>query len=204
MNQQAATQVRDTRPDPASDEALRVLLLAAANGCSASFEQLYARTNRRIFGIVLRIVRHRAEAEEVLQDIYVKAWSRSRQFNASRGLVIAWLTGIAQRAAIDTLRRASCRPRELSEAAEGDDPYGTHACAGPGPAEQFEQAQTQRLVQTRLSALPHDQRESLVLAFVEGLTHPEIARKLACPLGTIKSRIRRALMALQPALQATQ
>jgi len=204
MTHQPASDLQNERPDPAADETLRPLLLAAANGCSASFAQLYAQTNRRLFGIVLRIVRQRAEAEDVLQDIYVKVWSRSRQFDASRGLVIYWLVGIAQRAAIDALRRASSRPRELNDAPADTDPYGPHASPEPGPAEQFEQTETQRIVVAHLSTLPPEQRESLVLAFFGGLTYLEISIKLACPLGTIKSRIRRALMALRPALQATQ
>ncbi len=194
------------RADPAADDPLRPLLLAAAGGCHAAFAQLYAHTHRRVFGIVLHTVRRRAEAEEVLQEIYVKVWSRSSQFDPNRGLVIYWLAGIAQRAAIDTLRRASSRPREVNDVeGEGEaDPCSQFSSAEPGPAEQFEQSETRRMVGAHLSALPPEQRESLVLAFFEGLTHPEIALRLACPLGTIKSRIRRAMMALQPGLRAMQ
>lgn len=192
------------RLDSTADDTLRPLLLAAADGCTASFAQLYELTHRRVFGIVLRIVRHRAEAEEVLQDIYVKVWSRSLQFDASRGQVIYWLAGIAQRAAIDALRRASSRPREMTERADDADPYAEMVSQEPGPADALAQWQSQHLVRTQLQALPPEQRESLVLAFFEGLTHPEIAARLACPLGTIKSRVRRALMSLRPALQAAQ
>ena len=191
-------------PDSPTDDALRPLLLAAAGGCTASFALLYEHTHRRIFGIVLRIVRHRAEAEEVLQDIYVKVWSRSLQFDASRGLVIYWLAGIAQRAAIDALRRASSRPREVNDGPDDVDPYRQLTSSDPGPAEQFDRSETQRRVGMQLSTLPAEQRESLVLAFFDGLTHLEISHRLACPLGTIKSRIRRALTALRPGLQATQ
>lgn len=204
MNNPARADEIGHRPELAIDDALRALLLAAAGGCSASFAQLYEHTHRRIFGIVLRIVRHRAEAEEVLQDIYVKVWSRSFQFDASRGLVIYWLAGIAQRAAIDALRRASSRPREVNDGLDDMDPYNQFASPDPGPAEAFENSETRGMVDAQLSTLPLEQRESLVLAFFDGLTHPEIAYKLACPLGTIKSRVRRALMAIRPALQATQ
>lgn len=204
MTQPASADEHVPPPESATDEVLRPLLIAAAGGCSVSFAQLYEHTNRRVFGIVLRIVRHRAEAEEVLQDIYVKVWSRSLQFDASRGLVIYWLASIAQRAAIDALRRASSRPRELNEGLDAIDPYGGFASADDGPVDALEQAQSRRLVRAQLQALSPDQRESLVLAFFDGLTHPEIAARLACPLGTIKSRVRRALMALRPALLATQ
>jgi RNA polymerase sigma-70 factor (ECF subfamily) len=191
-------------PAVASDDALRPLLLAATGGCPASFAQLYERTHRRIFGIVLRIVRHRAEAEEVLQDVYVKVWSRGGQFDPHRGLVISWLAGIAQRAAIDCRRRASSRPCEVNDSLDDTDAYSGLASAEPGPADAFEQSQTQRLLREQLQALPPDQHESLALAFLDGLTHSEIAAKLACPLGTIKSRVRRALTSLRPQLYALQ
>jgi len=189
--------------DRCAEDPLFALLLASAGGCHRSFALLYERTHRRVFGVVLHIVRHRAEAEEVLQEIYVKVWSRSSQFDPTRGLVTHWLAGIAQRAAIDTLRRASSRPREVSDAVGDSDLYDQLASPELCPAGQFERAETRRRVDVQLSTLPPEQRESVVLAFFEGLTHPEIALRLACPLGTIKSRIRRALMALQPALQAT-
>lgn len=204
MTKPAGADEHGQPPDPAADDALRPLLLAAVGGCNASFAQLYEHSHRRIFGIVLRIVRHRAEAEEVLQDIYVKVWSRSLQFDASRGLVIYWLAGIAQRAAIDAMRRTSSRPHEVGDTSGEIDPYGRFESPDPGPADDFEHHETRRMVGTQLSTLPLDQRESLVLAFFDGLTHPEIAARLACPLGTIKSRIRRALLALRPLLQATQ
>ena len=204
MTNPAGADEQKQRPHSAADDSLRLLMLAAAGGCNTSFAELYEQTHRRVFGIVLRIVRHRAEAEEVLQDIYVKVWSRSMQFDASRGLVIHWLAGIAQRAAIDTMRRASSRPREVGDGPDDTDPYGQLTSPDSGPSEDFEQSEKRRMVDAQLSTLPLDQRESLVLAFFDGLTHPEIAAKLACPLGTIKSRIRRALMTLRPLLQATQ
>lgn len=204
MTNRAGSDERMERPDGAADDALRPLLLAATAGCSASFAQLYQCTHRRIFGIVLRIVRHRAEAEEVLQEVYVKVWTRGAQFDPQRGLAICWLAGIAQRAAIDALRRASSRPREVNEGLDDTDAYGGLASAEPGPADAFEQSQTQRMLQAQLQALPPDHHESLALAFLDGLTHPEIAARLACPLGTIKSRVRRALMSLRPRLHALQ
>lgn len=191
-------------PGAGLDDVLRPLLLAAVDGCSASFAQLYARTNSRIFGIVLRIVRHRAEAEEVLQDVYVKVWARGAQFDPQRGLVIYWLAGIAQRAAIDARRRASSRPHEVDEGIDDADVYGDLASAEPGPPDAFEQSQMRQMVRVRMLDLPPDQHESLTLAFIDGLTHPEIAARLACPLGTIKSRVRRALMSLRPRLLALQ
>jgi RNA polymerase sigma factor (sigma-70 family) len=188
-------------PNANVDDTFRPLLMATASGCRASFAQLYAHTHRRVFGIVLRIVKQRAEAEDILQEVYVKVWSRSAQFDPVRGHVAHWLAGIAHRAALDALRRRESRPREVNMEVDDDGPYWQCVSSEPGPPEQFEEAQTRLAIQRELSTLPDDQRESLVLAFFDGLTHAEIARRLSCPLGTIKSRVRRALMSLQPGLQ---
>lgn len=188
-------------PGPYVYDAFRHLLAATATGCVASFTQLYAQTHGRVFGIVLRIVKHRAEAEEILQEVYVKVWSRSAQFDPRRGHVAHWLAGIAHRAALDALRRRESRPRELNDELDEDGPYWQCVSPEPGPPERLEEAETRFALQRQLSRLPNEQRESLTLAFFDGLTHAEIAKRLCCPLGTIKSRVRRALMSLRPGLQ---
>jgi RNA polymerase sigma-70 factor (ECF subfamily) len=184
-----------------NDDAFRALLIATAAGCMASFTQLYSQTHRRVFGIVLRIVKHRAEAEDILQEVYVKVWSRSTQFDPHRGQAAHWLAGIAHCAALDALRRRESRPREVHLELDDDGPYWQLASSEPGPADQLEEAETRLAIQRELSTLPDDQRESLALAFFDGLTHAEIATRLCCPLGTIKSRVRRALMSLRSGLQ---
>lgn len=183
------------------DDAFRSLLVATAAGCMPSFTQLYSQTHRRVFGIVLRIVKHRAEAEDILQEVYVKVWSRSAQFDPLRGQAAHWLAGIAHRAALDALRRRESRPREVNAELGEDGPYWQFVSSEPGPPEQLEEAETRRAIQRQMSTLPEDQRESLALAFFDGLSHAEIAKRLCCPLGTIKSRVRRALMSLRPGLQ---
>lgn len=188
-------------PSSNGDDAFRQLLTATAAGCMASFTQLYAQTHRRVFGIVLRIVKHRAEAEDILQEVYVKVWSRSAQFDPHRGHAAHWLAGIAHCAALDALRRRESRPREVNMELDDDGPYWHFVSSEPGPADQLEEAETRLAIQRELSTLPDDQRESLALAFFDGLTHAEIAKRLSCPLGTIKSRVRRALMSLRPGLQ---
>ena len=202
MTHRAYADERSNKAELRPDDALFSLLLAAANGCNASFARLYERTHRRMFGIVLRIVRHRGEAEEVLQEVYVRAWARSDQFDPQRGLVIHWLASIALRAAIDCRRRASSRPSEAIAGAEGQDPYEHLTSPYASPPDVFELEQRHRLVREQLNALPDDQKESLVMAFLDGITHPEIAARLSCPLGTIKGRVRRALLSMRPPLLA--
>jgi RNA polymerase sigma-70 factor (ECF subfamily) len=189
MTHSAYAQEHSNPAHPSEDDALFSLLLASANGCNTSFARLYEHTHRRMFGIVLRIVRHRGEAEEVLQDVYVRAWVRSNQFDSQPGLVIHWLASIAHRAAIDCRRRASRRPSDANPGVNEEDPYGHLAPPYACPPDAFELEQRHRLVRQQLDALPGDQKESLTMAFLDGLTHPEIAARLSCPLGTVKSRV---------------
>ena len=89
---------------------LQSLFESARGGCTTAFARLYELTHRRIFGVVLRIVHHRGDAEDVLQDVYVKVWFRSAQFDGARGGVWNWLVGIAHCTAIDALRHRARRP----------------------------------------------------------------------------------------------
>ena len=197
MTSQAHRLETAEQPDASAHDALRALLIDASAGCSASFAQLYEHTHRRVFAIVLRIVGHRAEAEEIVQDIYVKVWFRSAQFDPCRGQAVHWLSGIAHRASIDALRRSARRVREVTEGCDDADAYARFASSVSGPPDLLEEIEDRRAVHEQLSALPEEQRESLAMAFFDGLTHHEIASRLQCPLGTVKSRVRRALIAMR-------
>lgn len=186
--------------DSDSDDALARLVVAAGGGCRASFAQLYSLTHRRLFGTVLRMQPHRGDAEEVLQEVYVKVWRHCGTFNADKGCAIHWLTGIARHAALDSRRRASRRPVAATPAAEFADPYDGLTSHDDDPLQKMIVANRGQVVAEALSRLTGPQRESLTLAFYDGLSHPEIAQRLQQPLGTVKSWIRRALQALRPQL----
>ena len=187
-----------------SDDVLRSLMLATSAGCRPSFQKLYELTHCRLFAIVLRLVRHRGDAEDILQEVYVKAWFRSAQFDPERGHALDWLTTIAHRAAIDGLRRLSRRPFETQAFNDDLDPYESFASNDSGPSATLEGKQCASVVRSRILALSGDQRESVLLAFFDDLTHGEIAARLHRPLGTIKSRIRRGLLSLAPTLKSLQ
>ncbi len=182
------------------DLALTEALHAVRQGCRTAFARLYHLSRRRLFRIVLKIQANRADAEEVLQEVYLKVWNRCEQFDASKGRVMSWLAGIAHHSAIDNLRRLASLPARYSAAAEGDDPYEALASTDVQPLELVLQARNADAVKRCLHDLSILQREILYLAFYEGLSHAEIARRLGRPLGTVKTWLRKSLALMRPAL----
>lgn len=195
------TGARSLRARTEEDAELAALIHAVRQGCRPSFARLYALTSPRLFGMILRINRDRADAEELLQEVYVKVWDRCAQFDAGKGPAIFWLTGIAYHGAIDGLRRRQSRPVISPRSAnDADDPYAELWSSEPGPPELAIQARGAEAVQRCLRALSFEQRESLMLAFYDGLSHGDIAKKLQRPVGTVKSWLRRSLTEMRPAL----
>ena len=184
------------------DEELAALLAAVRDGCRPSFARLYVLTSPRLFGIVLRVNADRADAEDVLQEVYVKVWNRCAQFDANKGPAIYWLAGICHHSAIDSLRRRQRRPQARYMPMDDDD---EDACdrlpsAEPQPLDLVIRARGAEAVQRCVRALPIEQRESLSLAFHDGLSHREIAERLGRPVGTVKTWLRRSLAQLRPVL----
>ena len=184
------------------------LLARAGIGDRAAFATLYERTSPHLFAVVLRINRDRAQAEDILQEVYVNVWRAAQSFDALQSQPLTWLTSIARNRAIDSLRRAQTQPQTqtLGSAAsasgqQDDDVYDTVADAAPGPLDLLSRASDARALDdcmTRLTAL---QRQSVALAFFHGLSHAEVSEQLRQPLGTVKSWVRRALMTLKSCLQ---
>ena len=184
------------------------LLARAGLGDRAAFATLYERTSPHLFAVILRINRDRAQAEDILQEVYVNVWRAARSFDAAQSQPLTWLTSIARNRAIDSLRRVQTQPQLQTPGStagaadsEDEDVYDTVADASPGPLDLLSRASDARALDecmTRLSAL---QRQSVALAFFHGLSHAEVAAQLRQPLGTVKSWVRRALMTLKSCLQ---
>ena len=195
-------------PDPSADWSERSLelsqLLARAGvGDQAAFAMLYQRTSAHLFAVVLRINRDRAQAEDIVQEVYVSVWRAAAAFNAAQSQPMTWLTRIARNRAIDSLRRAQTRPQTSSTTAtddEDNDVYDTTADHAPGPLELLTRAADMRQLGECMEALSRSQRQSLALAFYEGLSHAEVADHMRQPLGTVKSWVRRALLTLRRCL----
>lgn len=186
------------RLGPASDDARRelaALFPAIASGDRRAFAQLYQRTSAKLFGIALRLLQSETEAEEVLQDVYVSVWRNAGQFRIERASPITWLAVIARNRAIDRIRRRNPATASLEEAG---DPATTDLDA----LELLEKADESKKLEGCLGQLEQAPRRAILAAFLDGATHSQIAAREQVPLGTMKSRIRRALAALRMCLQS--
>jgi len=189
---------------------LATLLSRTALGDRAAFAQLYERTSSHLFAVLLRVQRDRALAEDLLQEVYVNVWRAAGSFDAVRSQPLTWLTSIARNRAIDSLRRTQTQPRLQSTTRDaGDDvdsPDAVERAAdeSPGPLELLDRASDARELSRCMERLSATQRQSVALAFYDGLSHAEVADHLRQPLGTVKSWLRRALQSIKQCLdQAT-
>lgn len=180
---------------PSANAALAELLKACSLGDEAAFATLYDATAARLFGLVLRTVRDRAQAEEVTQDAYLDIWRNSARFDPDRGSALSWLMTIGHRKAVDRVRSAEAtRRRDTAyEAHEQDAPFDQ-------TVEQAHRNLDAQRVRRALDTLTEPQRGALELAYFGGYTHNEVAVMLDLPLGTAKTRIRDGLIRLRDTL----
>jgi RNA polymerase sigma-70 factor (ECF subfamily) len=186
-----------TPDDPAQQ--LSALLSRCARGDEQAFAQLYDATARRVHGLVLRVVRDPAQAEEVTQEVYLQAWRTSARYDATKGSALSWLMTLAHRRAVDRVRAAEAASRQ-------DTTYHQRTQAVPhdATAEAAESSIEARRVRTALAELSTVQREALELAYFGGYTHTEVATMLDLPVGTAKTRIRDGLIRLRDAMGVGQ
>ena len=185
------------------------LLARAGLGDRAAFATLYERTSPHLLAVVLRINRDRAQAEDILQEVYVNIWRAASSFDAAQSQPLTWLTSIARNRAIDSLRRRQTQPqvRTGGAAADGrdsedEDVYDSVADDSPGPLELLSRASEARSLAACIEQLSASQRQSVALAFFQGLSHAEVAAQMRQPLGTVKSWVRRSLASLKSCLDA--
>ncbi len=196
-----------TTPDTLSERstALAAALARVALGDRAAFATLYQATSQHLFGVILRINPDRAQAEDILQEVFVNVWRAAQGFDATRSQAMTWLASIARHRAIDSLRRRKTEPAVVSttvinEEDEEADLLARLPSADAGPLELLLQAAQARQLSGCVTALSAEQQQCLALAYYQGLSHAEVAQHLAQPLGTVKSWVRRALLALKDCL----
>ncbi len=173
------------------------LLQAVARRDEAAFAELYDRLSRPVFSLIVRVLRSRAEAEEVLQEAFWQVWERARDYRVELGSPFCWVVTIARRKAIDRLRANARHLRRIEEAQGLRTEEDSTAPAGLDVLAADERGTA---VRAALAKINLEERRAIALAFFDGLTHDEIARALDQPVGTIKARIRRGLLKLKPVL----
>jgi RNA polymerase sigma factor (sigma-70 family) len=176
---------------------LAAALVRVAGGDRAVLRVVYQDTSAKLFGVCLRILKDRGEAEDVLQEVFVTVWRRAASFDPGRASPITWMVAIARNRAIDRLR-ASAISRRMEPIESAD------AVSDPAPAavERVELAQQHQRLSRCLEELEARQASAIRGAFLDGTTYEELATRMSVPLGTMKSWIRRGLLKLRTCLEA--
>lgn len=185
--------------DTASDQDL---IRRVADGDGDGFQELFRRHASTTLGLLVKVLKRRDEAEEVLQDVFLEVWNRAGRYDASRASVRGWILLRARSRAIDRIRSRKARAEREREAhasqvrREGLDvqPVGTS---------RLEREERSRKVDSALDRLPEPQRQALEMAFFGGLTQAQIAERVGAPLGTIKSRVLLGMKKLRQTLEGT-
>ena len=189
-----------TQPKRLSQEAERTLIRRLKARDERALEELYDLLAPWVLGLAFRILQDEDEAEEVVADAFAQVWRRVDKHESERGPLVPWILAIARNRALDALRR---RRRSWRKAQRWERAHSAEQGADAGPA--LHEASVpgwplHREVHAALAALPEEQRRVVLLAYFEGLTHSEIARRLDQPLGTVKTRLRIAHQKLSAAL----
>lgn len=181
--------------DTGASRRLDELLVQVATGDRQAFESVYQLASGRLFAICLHVLRDRGDAEDVLQDAFVTVWHKAAQFDRAKASAMTWLSMLARNRAIDRLRAAPPRALDdLSVAEEIPD-------FAPQPAQAAEHATDRERLDECLETLEPRRRSLIRLAFLDGASYEELARRIGAPLGSVKSWIRRGLGQLRVCLE---
>jgi RNA polymerase sigma-70 factor (ECF subfamily) len=168
---------------------------------STALAELYDRHSTLLFGLILRIVRDRAEAEEILQDVFVRVWTRAESYDQRLGSPMGWLVRVARNCAIDRIRARRVRDgigSALDPSISDTAAFGTNMRTPEGVA--VDEERRGKAIDA-LAGLPTEQRRLIEAAFFEGYTHNELAKRFGLPLGTVKTRIRAGMIAMRQRLE---
>jgi RNA polymerase sigma-70 factor (ECF subfamily) len=184
--------LRGADPDEPS---IAAWLAGVAAGDRDALAVLYGQTSPRLMAVLLRLLRRRDLAEDLLHDVYLRVWDRAGSYDPNRGSATGWLLAIARNAALDHCRQ---RRHQVECADDGIEPVG--GASPPDPAMLADASAEARALQACIERLEAEPRQCLTLAYYEGLTYDELARRLDRPVGTVKSWVRRSLGRLRQCL----
>lgn len=177
-----------------AQQELQELLLAAARGDESAFRGVYDATSAKLFAVAIRILKRADLAEDVMQDAYLKIWDAAPNYSPELGSPIGWMVAITRNRAIDVLRK------RVEVAVDDEKDQGDQADDAPDPFDLTAQSHELKALLACMENLNSEQRQSLLMAYYYGYTHDEIAERMAKPVGTIKSWIRRSLARVQECL----
>jgi RNA polymerase sigma-70 factor (ECF subfamily) len=175
------------------------LLNLIAHAEEDALSELYDRYSNLVYSVAMNAMSDQALAEEITQDVFVRVWERAATYRSEQGNVATWMASIARNRAIDIYRHNQARGRNLNISWETID--SLEPPASQNVEAEVDLAQRVQHVRWAVAQLPEDQRLALGLAYFQGLTHPEIAQRLGEPLGTVKTRIRLAMLKLRDLIQ---
>lgn len=173
------------------------LIRRISNNDEAALALFYDRYRKILFGLLVRILNNRAEAEDILQEVFVQVWQQAKSFDAERGKVFTWLLTITRCRAIDRLRFLKTRTLAAERAGANKPLYIDSKIE-----QNLILRKRQMVVRTALSGLPENQRSLLLMAYFDGYSQTEIAERANVPLGTVKTRMRMGMTKLRETLNA--
>lgn len=186
-------------PSQNDAEAEAGLLKQIGQGDKASLAELYDRYSTVLYSVALRILNNQAEAEDLIQEVFVQIWDKASLYDSSRGKPLTWVMSMTRNKSIDRLRALQRRHRLHDEAEQESRIFET--TQHPDGPDKVYASENSRAVRNAVMQLSPDQRQAIEMAYFSGLTQTEIAEKLKEPLGTIKARIRRGMIKLRDLLE---
>ncbi len=196
MWQHSQTSAVTATTDPIDQDLLRQIVLRDERALAA----FYDRHSRLVYSVALRVLRSAPEAEDVLQESFVRVWSRASTYEPRLGSPAAWLTRIARNCAIDRIRARKVRQLVDAPQPEPDAVPLTEPATSVTPEVVFADVTQADTIRGALNGLPASQRTLIEAAFFDGYTHQELSKRFDMPLGTVKARIRTGLLALRSQL----
>jgi len=185
-------------PDEATPEPVELVAAMAAGDSDDALSAFYELYGSTVLALLTKMLGSQAEAEEILQEVFVELWRRSDEYSSSRGSVMAWVVTVARSRALDALRARSRRPGERKEPLEEKHVFVTE---GGRPDVLVSSMRWREALKEAFKSLSDEQRAVLELSYFMGMSHGQIAETLGLPVGTVKSRIllgMRSLRAMLP------